>query len=102
LVEGFLHGWRASDRSEHPDGEKLRIEAAFAHAGDIHVAVRMTRTEIEFPVEQALRGIGMGIQDDGGKVQFVSALGDVVGRNGAYESISGQQKYSSQQTNRAG
>jgi hypothetical protein len=63
----------------NPDGEEGGIEPALAHARDVNVAVGVAGTKVEVFVEQPLRGIDVGINDNGLAVQAVGAGGDVAG-----------------------
>src|SRR5262249_48281347 len=54
LVQSFLYCGRAHDASINPDGKENRVHAAFAHAGNIHVAVGIALAEIEVLGEKTL------------------------------------------------
>jgi hypothetical protein len=49
------------------------------------VAVRIASAEIKTLREETLRRIVVSIQDEGGKMQLVGALGDIVAAAGAGE-----------------
>jgi hypothetical protein len=78
LIEGFLHGGRAHDVSVDPDGEEDGVHAAFSHAGNIHVTFGVALAEIVILREEALRRIIVCVQDDGGEVQLMCALGNFI------------------------
>ena len=78
LISGALDGDGPGDFAGHPDGEEDGVEAAFFHARDVDAALRIARGEIEVAVEEALRGVGVGIDDDRGEMQIAGAGGEVV------------------------
>ena len=84
LVERLLDGGRAHDAAVDPDRKEDGVHAAFAHARDVDGAVGVALAEIVVVREEALRGVVVGVEDDGGKMQLVSASRDIVGGN-AYE-----------------
>ncbi len=76
LFECTLNGCRPGDRSRNVDGEKDRVEAAFAHARNVNAAVRVARAKIEFGVEQTLRRVVVSVHDNRAEMQVVSFLGN--------------------------
>ena len=70
LIERALHRRRPGDRPRNPYREKNRAEPAFAHARDVHAAVRVPHTEIEFRIQQPLRGVVVRIHHNGLRMQF--------------------------------
>src|ERR1700688_4615281 len=79
LLKGLLDGVGAHDFSGDPNGEEDGGEAAFAHAGDVDVTVRVARGEVEFGIEEALGGVVVSVDDYGGGVKFLCLLGTGVG-----------------------
>src|ERR1700734_2198672 len=79
LSRGAIDGGLASDGARNPDGEEDRVEAAFAHARDVDVAVRVSCAEIEIRIEQALRGVVVRVDDDGFGVKFLRLWCDGAG-----------------------
>ena len=67
-----------SDFAGDPDGEEEGGEAAIAHARHVNVAVGMASADIEFGIEEALRGVVVGVDDDRGEVEFFGFIGDGV------------------------
>ncbi len=64
LVGGALDGYGPGDFAGNPDGEENRVEAAFFHARDVHAAFGIAGGEIEIAVDEALRGVGVGVHHD--------------------------------------
>jgi hypothetical protein len=76
LVESFLHRGRALDAGVDEDGEEQRVEAAFAHAGNVDVAAAgVALGEVVVLGEEELRGVGVSVEHDGGEVELVSVVG---------------------------
>jgi len=82
LIEGLFDRIGAEDFGGDPDGEEDAYEAAFAHAGDINVAVCVAGREIEFGVEEALRSVVVGVDDNGGGLQLFGLVGNGLGGGG--------------------
>ncbi len=82
LVESLLNGDGAGDFAVDPDGEEDGVQAAFAHARDVDVAVGVTRADIEGGVEEALGGVVVGIDNDGRGVERFGFVGDGLCRSG--------------------
>ncbi len=80
LVESFLDGGRALDAGVDEDGEEQRVEAAFAHAGNVDVAAAgVALGEVVVLGEEELRGVGVRVEHDGGEVELVGVVGGGVG-----------------------
>ena len=79
LIESLLDGLRAGDLAGNPDGEEEGGEAAIAHARDVYAAVGVASGEIEFGVEEALGGVVVGVDDNGGEVEGFGFVGESVG-----------------------
>src|SRR5271157_5185861 len=79
LIESLLDGLRAGDFAGNPDGEEESGETAIAHAGDVNAAVGVASAEIEFGIEEALGGVVVGVNDNGGEVEGFGFVGESVG-----------------------
>ncbi len=65
LIVGTLHRDRTGDIAGHPDREEQPVHPAVLHARDVDVAVAVALADVEARIEDhALRGIGVGIDDD--------------------------------------
>ena len=49
-----------------PDGEEFRAEVALLRGGEVEIAAVEGLGEVVMVVEHALRGVGVGVDDDGG------------------------------------
>src|SRR5581483_5750414 len=78
LVQRLLDSHGPHGSTINPNGEENGVHPAFAHAGDVDASVRIPLAQVKILGEEALRGVVVRIQHDGGKVQLVSPLGDVV------------------------
>src|ERR1700691_4006649 len=76
LFQRPLNRRRPGNAPGYVDGEKDRVEAAFAHARNVNAAVRVARAEIKFGIEQTLRGVVVSVHDDRAEMQVVSFLGN--------------------------
>src|SRR6266480_6708457 len=85
LVERLLNRRRPESPAGNEDGEKLRIEAALAHPGNVNVAFRITVAKIERAGKHPLRRIRMRIQDNRGEVKLVCALRNIIRGSAAGE-----------------
>jgi hypothetical protein len=79
LVERFFHRRRAHNFSVNPDGKENGVHAAFAHARNVDVPIRVTFADVEGVREEALRGVVVRVQHDGRKMQRTSMLRNIVG-----------------------
>ena len=64
LVECQLNGGWPKGLAGNENGEKLGIETAFSHAGNVDVAFRIPFAKIKCAGKQTLRSIGMSIEND--------------------------------------
>ena len=64
LVECLLNCGGPKSLAGNENGEKLGIETAFSHSGNVDVALRIPFAKIECAGKQTLRGIGMSIEND--------------------------------------
>ncbi len=76
LVDGFLDGFGTDGFAGDPDGEEDGVEATFAHARDVDVAVGVARADVEGGIEKTLRGVIVSVDDDGGGVEFFCFVGN--------------------------
>src|ERR1700735_296148 len=74
LFQRALNCCWASDRSGNIDGEKDRVETAFAHSGNVDAAVGVAQAEIKFGIEQTLSGIVVCVHHDRVKVEVARLL----------------------------
>src|ERR1700693_5977481 len=96
LVERFLNRERAHGAAINPDGKEDGVHAAFTHAGDVDVARGIALAKIEIAGEEALGGVIVGVNDDGGEVEPTGLI-----RNGAGVGGSGnQQSYGAEKTDK--
>jgi hypothetical protein len=58
-----------------PDGEELGAEVAFADGGQIKVAAAEGVGEVKVFIHKALRGVGVGVDDEGGAMNACGAWG---------------------------
>src|SRR5207245_2299603 len=79
LVERFLDGGWPEDAAVDPHREKLDVEAALAHARDIHMTVGVALAEIKGLREEALRRVRVRVKDDRGKMELAGMLRNIVG-----------------------
>ena len=54
-----------------PDGEELRAEVAFVDGVEIELAAVERIAEVEVLIDEALRRVGMGVDDDGGAIDLL-------------------------------
>ena len=71
LIEGLLDGVWAESFAGDPDGEKDGGHTAFAHAWDVNVAIGVASGEIEIGIEEALGGVVVSVDDDGGRLELL-------------------------------
>src|SRR6266436_5404174 len=74
LDQRAVHGLGAGHLAGDPDGKENCAQIAFAHARKVNAARGAARSQIEFSVEEALRGVIVRVYDDGRKVQLASLL----------------------------
>ena len=74
LVESFLNRERAHGAAVNPDGKENGVHAAFAHAGDVDVARGIALAEVEIAGEEALSGVVVSVNDDGGEVESAGLI----------------------------
>ena len=84
-LERLLNRRRPESPARNEDGEKLRIEAAPAHPGNVNVAFRITVAKIERAGKHPLRRVRVGIQDNRGEVKLVRALRNIIRGSAAGE-----------------
>jgi hypothetical protein len=76
LIESFLDRLGAGGLAGKPDGKENGVEAAFAHAGDVNIAVGVAGADVESRIEEALRGVIVGVNDDRGGLEFLGFVGN--------------------------
>ena len=82
LIEGLLHRGRAENFTVDPDREKDGRESAITHPGNVDVAIGVWNGDIEMRIEEPLRGVVVGVDDDRGGLQLFRFIGDGVGLRG--------------------
>ncbi len=58
--------WPLLSSGVNPDGEELRAQIALSSRFQVEVAAVERIAEIEILIDEALRRVGVGIDDDGG------------------------------------
>jgi hypothetical protein len=76
LIKSPFDGFWAGDFAGNPDGEVDGIQAAFTHARDVDIAVSVAGADVEGGVKKPLRGVVVGVDDDGGVMEFFGFVGD--------------------------
>src|SRR6202035_5559590 len=74
LLESAAHRFGAGDFARDPNRKENRVEAAFFHTRDINAAGIGALAEIELAIQKALRGVVVGVHDDGRKMQLAGFL----------------------------
>ena len=78
LLGGTLNGDGTGDFARHPDREENCVEAAFFHARDVHAAFGVVSRKIEIAVDEALWGVGVGVDHERREMQLARAGGQII------------------------
>src|SRR5579862_5199637 len=77
LCQRALNGCRTANLAGHPDGEEDGAEATFFHARNVYASLFVAWGEIEVAIDETLRGVDVGVDDDRGKMEVAGSQADV-------------------------